>query len=103
MDAIVRDSENVERSERNLALTGDSADAFGGGDWGGGWDTGPQEHKQETQEQKRQESPPVNSEKNIQSLFDQNSEDDDEDDEDIKIDEALKSAGANLWNWVSGS
>jgi len=30
-------------------------------------------------------------------------ESDGEEDDDVKIDEALKSAGANLWNWVSGS
>ena len=29
--------------------------------------------------------------------------DSEEDEEDVKLDEALKTAGANLWNWVSGS
>ena len=48
----------------------------------------------------------VSEEKTIKSIFDANTYaegDSDGDEEDIKIDEALKSAGANLWNWVSGS
>ncbi|QDZ21077.1 hypothetical protein A3770_05p35950 [Chloropicon primus] len=68
-----------------------------------GWEISEKPARRPSIEEKSQKEGP----KDIGSLFDKMAaeavEDSDEDGEDVQIDEALKTAGANLWNWVSGS